>query len=803
MVGNMQPRCYVRAKPRKISLTETYYYKAEIQDSTNFQFEKADGEIKVEFIYDGERRDGRWKIGQFLESLSRQFELLHGLERTLRWLFRLRLIAWIVGVTGLAWLWKKLVRLLLGQPPGDRFFGIAAIQDAAKCGQGCPTARAGHLVLYGYESSNFTQGWPRQQIIPLEVSLQDLKHNLERTQQSSLSYKYAPKGPPVMPLHPPTVKLSDVGWDRYAARRHLSFDEALDFSISLTLDASQPKVDERDELPKKVVEGWWRELRQEKPKKGETPKQNRQVQLLDNLEELKAALYDLATHRGGYILLHTKELNGDPKAALRQLKRHLLGISLTRDLNRVFVPLLPPYCQHIEGQAIYVIPVPMVPPRWYETGRIWDEEMPQKNRLRIEGMDRAPDKVITIGSEGKNENDVKRELAIALATLANSQGGSVLLKAAEGRTLDYSDIYPKYIRPARFLCWPPLSLHFMRWFPYQGTNQGKGNTIVEIESTSPEVHSVDKAVYLWQNGQALKLLQEESDEDLERIYRLMKDRCIPDHPTVEPLPVVFYADVHGPHFDARDYHGSTYNREDEALKWTNEAVFELGKDHAYQATLTFVLNRPVELYKQEDLSGDVHIDLKERLLSGIEVGVFDATGNQVKAGDIVEKKSRLKITFNHITLRQVFKRREFSARRELEFEGVRLDDQRLDDIQSMLADLGLEYITSEMVESRSARYTETSTEAASERPEDYLISAERSDGLWIEIDITGKSHDFARERKEGERTERMRLESGHLHITIRGGIEGELHVAQDLSRLMNDLQRLLKERFSYVRAQVA
>jgi hypothetical protein len=115
----------------------------------------------------------------------------------------------------------------------------------------------------------------------------------------------------------------------------------------------------------------------------------------------------------------------------------------------------------------------------------------------------------------------------------------------------------------------------------------------------------------------------------------------------------------------------------------------------------------------------------------------------------------------------------------------------------------LEYITSEMVESRSARYTETSTEAANERPEDYLISAERSDGLWIEIDITGKSRDFARERKEGERTERMRLESGHLHITIRGGIEGELHVTQDLSRLMNDLQRLLKERFSYVRAQVA
>jgi hypothetical protein len=42
-----------------------------------------------------------------------------------------------------------------------------------------------------------------------------------------------------------------------------------------------------------------------------------------------------------------------------------------------------------------------------------------------------------------------------------------------------------------------------------------------------------------------------------------------------------------------------------------------------------------------------------------------------------------------------------------------------------------------------------------------------------------------------------------MYIIIQGFVAGDLQQAQELSKLLNHLQRLLKERFNYVRVQVA
>jgi hypothetical protein len=800
-VSSKQPQGYVRAKPRKISLTETYHYRAEIQDATNFQFEKAEGQIKVEFIYDGERRDGRWKMRQFLDSLPKRFKLLHRLERSLRWFLHLGLVEWITRLTRLAWLWGKFEQLLLGKKPDDKkYFGISAVKDAAKCGQGYPTARVGHLVLHDYDPSNFKQEWPKQQTVPLEIPIEGLKRNLERTRQFSLSYKYEPKEPAAPPLHLPVVKLSDVGWDG-RGERHSHLDEVLRFGISLALDASQPGVDESDELSQEVIERWWHDLRKEELNKEEMLEQYRQVYLLDGLDDTSAierAMYNLATRRGGYILLQPKKSNEDKEANLRQLRHNLLQIALSE--GPVFVPVLRPYHRPVDNRVVYVVPVPMVPPRWYDE-RPERQDPIYESKLWVSGTEsKFPEKTIKIAGKGDN---VDRELAETLAALANSQGGSVLLKVADDQQFCFDDVYQGFIYPACFLCWPPLDLNLMQFFEYRG----KTIWLIEIERPSPEVHSVskgvDKVIYRWENGR-MSSLSPSNEDDIEGIYQLFKDRCNLSYPIVEPRPVVFHADLHGPRFDARDYHGSTYSREDEALKWTDEIAFHLDEDQVYRTTLIFAFNRPVELYEQEELTGHVQIDLEDRMLSGMDITLFDAVGNKLQAGDIMEKKSQVRITFDHIILRQVFKRREFHARRELEFEGVRPGDQRLDDIQGMLADLGLENITRKAAKAWIARYVGSlPAEEVMENLGGYYILGQRSDGLRILLEITGKSRNFARERKEGERIDRVRVESGRMHIAIHGRVEGELRDAQELSRLLNDLQRLLKERFSYMRAQVA
>ena len=74
-------QAFVRAKPGKISLTETYRYKAEISDYTSMSFTEAGGEIKVEFVYDGELCDFRWKLRVFWESLFKKWGVLKWLRK--------------------------------------------------------------------------------------------------------------------------------------------------------------------------------------------------------------------------------------------------------------------------------------------------------------------------------------------------------------------------------------------------------------------------------------------------------------------------------------------------------------------------------------------------------------------------------------------------------------------------------------------------------------------------------------------------------------------------------------------------
>ena len=169
----------------------------------------------------------------------------------------------------------------------------------------------------------------------------------------------------------------------------------------------------------------------------------------------------------------------------------------------------------------------------------------------------------------------------------------------------------------------------------------------------------------------------------------------------------------------------------------------------------------------------------------------------------MEKTSKVILKFD-IMLDPIFRRREFSTERKLEFEGVKPDAERLRDIQSMLAALGLEDIIRQpanwWLSDQRLSFNEDTVQKIMDNG-GYLIEGRKPGLLWIRLHIEGQSVEIVRERVEGDRIDEMLIQAGKMHITITGWIKGES--PQELFTLLNQLQQLLKERFDHVRFQVA
>lgn len=787
---------FVRARPRKITLIENYFYKAEVQDSLNFQFEEADGEIKVEFVYDGEDRDVRWKLRQILVGLTDSSRPLEKMWNFIQSFFGWGLIRWLTRWTGLAALWRAVRGALLGLQPGDKYFGIAAIKDAAQQGQAHQKACSGRLILHGYKPSSFAEEWPARQTLSLAIPVLGLKRKLESSQKCALTYTYRPAQPNAAPLHLRSVCLTDAGLEKHS-QLHSEYDEVLSFEILLKMDVGQPKLDDEDRVPFEIIEHWLADAKE--ALKDEKNRQYGQIYLLEaeNLEDnhlIRHALYSLALDQGGYILIDASKVkNLDEKQ--EELKKRVLQIAFEE--GPVFVPVFEPYYRSERDKKVVVIPVPLVPPRWYDNRRTQHDKAYPSHLWVKSPVTKTLLKTIRLPDEPDRDKTVYTKLAEAMSALANSDGGRIFLQVPNNTSTNIDEVPRKWLGTARWLCWPPLSLRLMK--PEKFEDWG---WYVEIER-SLELHSVHGRVFRYENGE-VKPLSTQDKEDADQIYTLIKERCKLSYPVIEAWPSIHYANVRGPRLEAREQQGARFDQEDGVLKWTQVIPFEMDVEaRAYLTSLSFLVNRPVELYRQPDLSGRVQVILNDRALSGLNVAYFNALGGSTRVP--VEKKSQIWIRFDHITLRQVFRRREFRARRSLQFEGIKPDYNRLEDIKGMLADLGLEHIQTRVSDSfwNQFRLEYLPVDIVMKQLGGYRIRGERPDGLWISLDVTGEVDNVSRERKEGKRTERMRLRSGRMRISIYGGVAGEFAQAQELSQLMNHLQQLLKERFSYVRVQVA
>lgn len=783
---------FVRAKSNKITVTETYSYKTEVSDHTSLSFLEADGKIKVEFLYDGELRDFRWKLRVFWKGLCDKWIALN---RFSTW--------WKQSWKPLRWVYKKFDEKVLGKKSDSKLFYIAAIEDAKKHSKNYQMAQVGYLALQGYQKPNFAEDWPKDKALKLEIPIDNFEREIAQSRKYEICYNYSlqePKAPPVR-LH--SAKLTDEDssqsnqqiWSGQAndhfEELHSKYDEILRLEIEFEIDGGQPGVDADGKIEAKVIERWWREgekleceIKQQEEQKNDQRKDGKekrgdskqeespldeQIHCLKGLCEIDVLVRFLRilTKRGGYLLIHLNKSDD-----INTLKKRLLKAAFRCS---PFVPIFEPYDYTVDKKPLVVVPIPMVANRQSDY---------RSSHLHIVSNVRPDINAVDAIIKG----DDIGQLAKTLSALANTHGGLVFLEAKQNDNRD-REVLDKTVGKAIWSCQPHLTGIYLE-------DTRRVGWIISIERASANVHSVDENVYKWKNGKYEPL---DSDET----YELIKERCTQNYPLMKALPVITHAYIEWPHFDVRESQGVHYDPQKQTIKWSDEIRFRLTSDYRFKVNLPLRMNRPIELYNQDEIRGQVRIDFKEQLLSGLEIDYFNALGEhrpRPQGGPpVIEKTSKVIFEFT-IWLDSIFRRRWFTSKRQLEFEGVKLDRDRLKDIQGMLADLGLQNIT--VKPERDSNYWRifSARDDVMDSGE-YIIEGFKPGPLKINLYVRGQSAEIVRERTEGDRLDKMRIPTGRIRIIITGEVRGQS--PRELSVLMNRLQQLLKERFEVIRFQIA
>jgi hypothetical protein len=189
------------------------------------------------------------------------------------------------------------------------------------------------------------------------------------------------------------------------------------------------------------------------------------------------------------------------------------------------------------------------------------------------------------------------------------------------------------------------------------------------------------------------------------------------------------------------------------------------------------ISKPGELYKEEKLGGWVEVTVN-RLLSGMDARLYDATGKLCSRRPGVELKSIARTEFS-LPLYDAFARRRMSPYQWLYFDEVIPSQMRIDDIEMALKNRGFKV-----------------SKSPGPRAEDCRISATRAHGpdqLQLSLYVRGNRYKASRERSvQGGMTYKTLVDSGELRIYVYGSLKAE---SSPVVREINALRRALRERF--------
>jgi hypothetical protein len=186
--------------------------------------------------------------------------------------------------------------------------------------------------------------------------------------------------------------------------------------------------------------------------------------------------------------------------------------------------------------------------------------------------------------------------------------------------------------------------------------------------------------------------------------------------------------------------------------------------------------KPGELYLQESLNGGVTATI-DRLLSGMDARLFDATGRQCHdQGPAL--KSVIAAGFS-LTLDDAFTSRERSPHQQMHFHEVIPSSMRVDDIMTALRNRG---------------FNVSDPEPGAD-PDSWWLTAKRRHGpdmLSMLLYAEGKCYRARRVRPVGGMTYHTTVDSGQMRLYVYGRLPGS---STPVVQEMNALRRALRERF--------
>ena len=237
-----------------------------------------------------------------------------------------------------------------------------------------------------------------------------------------------------------------------------------------------------------------------------------------------------------------------------------------------------------------------------------------------------------------------------------------------------------------------------------------------------------------------------------------------------------------------------YNPVERRLEWENVHFFQ-PKEHSddqdvvnltyRSAQMQLIIGHPGELFAAERLTVHAEVEVPGYLLSGVEARLYGATGNRVPAAPsrpLPELMTRVNATTTLI-LDDAFAQRNFALYHQVVFEEVAPDEDRINNIVTVLTKAQFDVHRREVLEDT----------ADSSTPKWVLRAHRPTDSMTLTIAVEGKRHPVEEHVFEQGRVERSKTkDSGWIKLSVRGVLPRD---HRELTRQMNDLQAALWERY--------
>lgn len=776
---------FVQTTPSKISVTETYYYKTVVGDMKSWEFDKAQGEIEIEFLYDG-HRNGSFNL--------------------------------------------KTRQALKRQDPKGR----------------AKKALVGHLAIVNAGKSAWQDWGFEGKTIPLTIDIENFQEKLESSQKLTIQYGYRLNKPEDTPLFLGEVLLTDqepiagAGSEESKPQYYPSPTLFMNFNVPVRDELLQAQDLSQDRI-KDLIDRGRDEQVQEITFLSDATNPGQIANVL-----LALAQTDRGGYLFIGVEPNDGTITGLTEDETQTLTQRVMEAVLTPNLP---LPIIKPSIKQIKDKeenkklGMIIVP-PKLQDRYRQTIQGEDTTIPLDFTIDQGLVKDLLNKKQNQNIAFVNKDIDPKNLAKIMVSLANYSGGYVGFgfkvsqlkkeeKFLEGVQFEDRSACDQIVEQALKLVKPALT-QFCRqnWIRVKNSDDKLVWVLaLQVEHDLPELYSVEGQCWrrASQDHGQFDPIALEPDETFELMAQKYASLLRMAQAIGEPPEITFgyierpytafdlpadstsllnsdFVKTHrilpGAALASREqdsFFPSKYDPSRRALEWHKVQFVHLNASQFFETQLRLPVKNPEELRqtngsnKTEDLSGHFDIFLGSTLLSGLEIAYFDALGNPLPAAKqraIISQKTMISLD---ITLRtsDLFRIRNLYPYRRLEFEGVLPESGRYDDIVEVLKDCGLRIQRTKndeghLIREGLPRSTVWFTEGRSETGKFSII-----------LKIINRWHELQRQISYGERIDSFSKPSGRITIIIVGSVEGAEN--RELTQLLNQLQWQLKERFKHVK----